>query len=125
MVAFGAVAAARPDALMRKLSAMPTEASKKNGNDAYRIACDRVMSHVIRLVQAKGVPVGVDIDPGLRQLGTGRMRSDPDVHHIELTYGRRTRLVSVDHDTFMEAEFFRTLVLHQIEAAINELASRA
>jgi hypothetical protein len=125
MVAFGAVAATRPDAVMRKLFAMPTEASKKNGNDAYSVACDRVLSHVIPLVQAKGVPVGVDIDPGLRQLATGRMRFDPVVHHIELTYGRRTRLVSVDHDTFMEVEFFRTLVLHQIEAAINELASRA
>jgi len=31
--------------------------------------------------------------------------------------------VPVDHDTFMEAEFFRTLVLHLIEAAIDELAS--
>ena len=104
---------------------MPTEASMKNRNDAYRVACERVMSHVIPLVQARGVPVGVDIYPGLRQSGAGRMRSDPVVHQIELTYGRRTRLVSVEHNTFMEAEFFRTLVLHQIAAAIDELASGA
>jgi hypothetical protein len=122
MVAFAAATARRPDAVMRKLSAMPIEVSKKNGNDAYRVACERVMSHVIPLVQARGVPVGVDIYPGLRQLA---MRSGPLVHQIELTYGRRTRLVSVDHHTFMEAELFRTLVLHQIEAAIDELASRA
>ena len=88
--------------------------------DAYIVACSRVMTDVMGLVRARGILIGVDIDPGLRQLGG---RSDPVVHQIELTYGGRTRLVPVDHETFMNAEFFKTLVLHQIEAAINELAS--
>ena len=88
--------------------------------DAYIIACGRVMTDVMGLVRARGILIGVDIDPGLRQSGTGR--SEPTVHQIELTYGRRTRLVSVDHETFMDEEFFRTLILHQVESAIDELA---
>ena len=95
---------------------MPPDYPKKNGHDAYLMARGRVMTDVMGLVRARGILVGVDIDPGRRP-------SQPVVHQIELTYGRRTRLVPVDHDTFMEAEFFRTLILHQIEKAIDELAS--
>jgi len=73
------------------------------------------MTDVMGLIRARGILIGVDIDRG--------STPDPVVHQIELTYGRRTRLISVDHDTFMDAEFFRTLVLHQLEAAIDELAS--
>ena len=32
------------------------------------------------------------------------------------------RVIAVDHDTFMNAEFFKTLVLHQVQAVIAELA---
>ena len=93
---------------------MPANHPKKNGHDPYLVACSRVMTDVMGLVRARGILIGVDID---------RDRvPDPVVHQIELTYGRRTRLISVDHDTFMNAEFFRTLVLHQLEAAIDELA---
>lgn len=106
---------------------MSPDNPKGNGHHAYRVACDRIMTDVMGLVRARGILIGVDIDPGLRQLrlGTDRRRYDLVVHQIELTYGRRTRLVPVDHETFMEAEFFRTLVLHQIEAAIDELARGA
>jgi hypothetical protein len=93
---------------------MPADYPNKKGHDPYLVACSRVMTDVMRLVRARGILIGVDID-------RGRM-PDPVSHQIELTYGRRTRLISVDHDTFMDAEFFRTLILHQLEAAIGELA---
>jgi len=32
--------------------------------------------------------------------------------------------VEVDHETFVDAEFFRRLVLHQIQVAIDELAGQ-
>jgi hypothetical protein len=99
----------------RTLRTMPADYPKGNGHDRYLAACSRVLTDVMGLVRARGILIGVDID-------RGRM-PDPVVHQIELTYGRRTRLISVDHDTFMDAEFFRTLVLHQLEAAIDELAS--
>ena len=99
----------------RTLRTMPADYAKKNGHDPYLVACSRVMTDVMGLVRARGILIGVDID-------RGRM-PEPVVHQIELTYGRRTRLISVDHDTFMDAEFFRTLVLHQLEAAIDEMAS--
>jgi hypothetical protein len=47
------------------------------------------------------------------------------MHQILLTYCRSRRLVPVDHETFMDEEFFRTLVPHQIQAAIEELALSA
>ena len=93
---------------------MPADYPKRNGHDPYLVACDRVMTDVMGVVRARGVLIGVNIDPG---------RAPLDFHQIQLTYGRRTRLVPVDHDIFMNAEFFRTLVLHQIESAIDELAS--
>jgi hypothetical protein len=95
---------------------MTPPATSNVHRDAYIVACGRVMTDVMGLVRARGILIGVDIDPG-------RGRSEPVVHQIELTYGRRTRLVSVDHDTFMNDEFFKTLVLHQVQAAIEELAS--
>src|SRR4029450_5432069 len=98
----------------RTLRAMPADHPKKNGHDPYLVACSRVMTDVMGLVRARGLLIGVEID-------RGRM-PDALVHQIELTYGRRTRLMSVDHDTFMDAEFFRTLVLHQLAARIDELA---
>jgi hypothetical protein len=93
---------------------MPPADAKKVSHDPYIVACSRIMTDVMGLVRARGVLIGVDIDPG---------RAPLDFHQIQLTYGRRTRLVAVDHDVFMNAEFFRTLVLHQIESAIYELAS--
>ena len=60
----------------------------------------------------------MEVDPG-------RAPAAVVAHQIRLTYGLRTRLVSVDHETFMDEEFFRTLVLHQLQAAIEELAMSA
>jgi hypothetical protein len=58
---------------------------------------------------------------------TPRRGAGPEVitntHQIVLTYGRATRAVTVDHETFMDEEFFKTLVLHQMEAAIEQVAS--
>ena len=61
--------------------------------------------------------MSVEVDPG-------RPPSQPsiDTHKIHLTYRGVTCVVAVDHDTFMNAEFFRTLVLHQVKAVIAELA---
>jgi hypothetical protein len=60
------------------------------------------------------VSVEVDSDP-----------ASSERQQVQLTYGCSRRIVMVDHETFMDEEFFRTLVLHQIEAAINELAGSA
>jgi hypothetical protein len=94
---------------------MTDDAAKRKGYE-YLAACDRVTGHAVRLIEARGVAVSVDIDP---------VNSSPylAIHHIQLTHGRATRTIAVDHDTFMDDEFFRTLVLHQIEAAIGELTS--
>jgi hypothetical protein len=64
--------------------------------------------------------MSLDIDPG-------RAPFEPitDTHQIQLICRGKTRVVTVDHDTFMDPEFFRTLVVHQIEAAIDELAAAA
>ena len=93
--------------------------ANKNGY-AYLAACDRVMEQAVQLVRARGIAASIDIDSG---------RTSPEVvpaaHEIQLTYGRSRRVVTVDHDTFMDPEFFRTLVLHQIQAAVEELAASA
>ena len=53
----------------------------------------------------------------------GRLDSQAitDAHQIQLTSRDSTRTVSVDHDAFMDASFFRKLVLHEVNAAIAEL----
>ena len=60
----------------------------------------------------------MEVDPG-------RAHSEVVVHRIQLTYGRSTRVLEVDHDTFMDPEFFSTLVLHQLHAVVDELAGSA
>ena len=96
---------------------MPTEASQKNGY-AYIAARVRVESHIAQLAQARGIELIVNTDPG-------GVSTELVAHQIRLTYGRSTRIMAVDHDTFMDEEFFRTLVLYQLEAVVNELASAA
>ena len=98
---------------------MPPDDSSKNGHD-YMAACDRVLHHVVELVHARGIAVSLDVDPG-----RAPFEVVTHTHQIQLTYGRSRRTVTVDHETFMDEEFFRTLVLHQLEAAIEELASGA
>jgi hypothetical protein len=98
---------------------MADDTAKLNGH-AYLAACDRALDQTVRLVYARGIAATVDIDPG-------RAPSEPvtDSHQIRLTYRGKTRAVPVDHETFMDEEFFRTLVLHQLKAAIDELAASA
>ena len=98
---------------------MSPDVSKLNGQ-AYVAACDRVLHQVVDLVNARGIEVSLDIDPG-----RAPFEVITDTHQIQLTYGRSVRVVSVDHETFMNEEFFRTLVLHQLKNAIEELASGA
>jgi len=95
---------------------MASAHSKKNGHN-YMAACDRVLHHVVELVHARGIEVSLDLDPG-----RAPFEVITDTHQIQLTCGRSVRIVSVEHETFMDPEFFRTLVLHQLEKAINELA---
>ena len=96
---------------------MSNVSSGKNGY-AYIAARTRVESHIAQLAEARRIQVIVDVDPG-------RGSSEVVSHQLQLTYGRSTRIMAVDHETFMDEEFFRTLVLHQLEAAIDELASPA
>ena len=87
---------------------------------AYLAARSRVLSEVIYLVQARGVGVSIDVDP--HQSTSEELVTS---HKVELTYKRSTRTVEIDHETFMDEEFFRTLVLPQREKAIDTLASDA
>jgi hypothetical protein len=66
---------------------------------------------------SRGVGVSIDVDP--HQSTSEELVTS---HKIELTYKRSTRVVEIDHETFMDEEFFRTLILRQLEAAIDELA---
>jgi len=99
---------------------MPSAANRNIHHDAYVIACGRVMTDVMGLIRAQGLAVSVDIDPG-----RAPSESTTDPHKIHLTYEHLACAVAVDHETFVSGEFFRTLVLHQIEAAIKELALSA
>ena len=92
--------------------------SKQLKGHAYFAARDRVLTSVVRLVHARGTPVSVDVDPG-----RAPSQAIIDTHHIKLTYGGSTRTIEVDHDTFMSPEFFKTLVLHQVQA-IEDLAGQ-
>ena len=89
--------------------------SNKNSQD-YLAACDRVLRHVDELAHARGIKTRLDIDPDREVIING-------FHQLQLTCGRFRRVVSIDHEVFMDEEFFRTLVLHQIEAAMNDLAA--
>ena len=85
---------------------------------AYIAARERAEYLVAQLAEAHGIQVDVAVDPD-------GVPSPLVAHRVQLTYGRSSRVVTVDHDTFMDEEFFRTLVLHQIQAAIDELAGSA
>ena len=96
---------------------MSPQAKHINGF-AYIAARERAEHLVAQLAEAQRIQVNVDIDPD-------GVPSTLVAHQVQLTYGRFTRVVTVDHDTFMDPEFFRTLVLHQIQAAIDELVRLA
>ena len=98
----------------------PPRAAPKVNSHAYLAARARVITRVGRLALAHGIALSVDIDPE-----RAPFEVVADTHLIQLTYGRNTRVVTVDHDTFINEEFFRTLVLHQLETAIAELAASA
>ena len=91
--------------------------SGKNGY-AYIAARARVENRVPQLAEARGMAVSVDIDPT-------RASSGLVAHQIQLTYGRSRRVVAVDHETFIDEEFFWTLVVHQLQDVIEEPASAA
>jgi hypothetical protein len=82
---------------------------------AYLVARARVENQIIQLAKARGICVRVEVDL--------KPASSEGGHQIQLTHGRCRRTVTVDHETFMDEEFFRTLVLHQLAAAIDELAA--
>jgi hypothetical protein len=81
---------------------------------AYVAALARIEDQILNLTKVRGISVSVVVDVS---------PAPSEGHQILLRYGRRTRFVSVDHKTFMDEEFFRTLVLHQMQAAIEELAA--
>jgi hypothetical protein len=96
---------------------MPSEASENNTH-AYLASCARVESQIGRLARARGIALTVAIDPGRASYA-----ALSGSHQIELEYAHRRWIVAVDHDTFMDDEFFKTLVLHHLPAAIDDLAS--
>jgi hypothetical protein len=58
------------------------------------------MQHAVRLVEARGRAASVDIDPG-RALS----EAVANTHEVHVAYGLHKRVVSVDHDTFMDDAF--------------------
>ena len=82
---------------------------------AYVAALARIEDQILKLTKVPGISVSVEVDDP----------TPPEVHQIQLTCGRSRRVVPVDHETFMSEELFRTLVLHQLQTAIEELAASA
>jgi hypothetical protein len=102
---------------MSRVDPMPSKAPKNN-TYAYLASCARVERQIARLAQARGIALTVEIDPGRASYA-----ALSGSHQIELAYAHRKWIVAVDHDTFMDDEFFKTLVLHHLPAAIHDLAS--
>jgi hypothetical protein len=94
--------------------------SSKLRRNAYVAVCGRVMTDVMGVVRAQRLGVGIDIDPGHVPFEMIAIH----IHKIRITYGRAKRVIAIDHDRFMSAEFFRTLVLPQVRMAIEELGAR-
>ena len=94
---------------------MLSAASEKSGHPSLA-ARMRVENHVAKLAQARRISVTVEVDPG-------RAYSGLVAHQIQLTCGCSTRVMAVDHETFMHEEFFRTLVIRQLQDEVEELAS--
>ena len=92
-----------------------TFATKFEGEDldACLAARARVENQILELAKVRGISVSVEVDSALVWT---------EGHRIQIRCGRATRTVAVDHETFVDEEFFRTLVLHQIAAVIDKLA---
>ncbi len=98
------------------MSKVPEASPADRNGYAYLAARARVENQILQLAKARGISVRVEVDPDT---------ASSEGHRIHLSYGRSTRVVAVDHETFMDEEFFRTLVLHQLQAAIEDLAASA
>ena len=84
----------------------------------YLLARRRIETYVAKLATEQSVSVKLEVDPH------SPTKAVTSAHAIALTVGNRTRLLSVDHETFVEDdEFVSVFFLPQIKAAIEELAS--
>jgi len=84
----------------------------------YLLARRRIETYVAKLAVEHSVSIKLEVDPGIPS------KAATSAHAIALTVGNRTRLLSVDHETFVEDdEFVSVFFLPQIKAAIEELAS--
>jgi hypothetical protein len=102
---------------MSRVYGTPSGAAEKNTH-AYLVSCARVEKQIGRLARARGIALTVAIDPGRAPYA-----ALSGSHKIELKYAQRRWIVAVDHDTFMDDEVFKTLVLDHLPAAIDNLAS--
>jgi len=87
---------------MGRYSVTPSATSRGDDPVAYLAACSRVMQRAVRLVEARGLAAGVDIDPDRTP-----SEAHADIHETHVAYGRGKPVVSVDHDTFTRGVFFR------------------
>jgi len=84
----------------------------------YLLARRRIERFVAELAVERGVPVRVEVDPYTR---TEKLTT---MHAVALTLGNHTRILSVDHTTFLETDdFVGVFFLPQIQAAVDQLAS--
>ena len=82
--------------------------------EAHAVAFVRLERHVAALARAKGIEVSVEVD----------LERETAVHHIKLRNGHGAVVVPVDESMFIDTDdFFDVLVLPQINAALNKLAT--
>jgi len=89
---------------------------EEEDQDAYLVAHARVKSQILQLGEARGITVSVEVDSG---------SASSQGYQIQVRCGRRTHTIAVDHETFVDEEFFGTLVLHQIAAVMDKLSEPA
>ena len=89
---------------------------EEEDQDAYLVAHARVKSQILQLGEARGITVSVEVDSG---------SASSQGYQIQVRCGRRTDTIAVDHETFVDEEFFGTLVLHQIAAVMDKLSDPA
>jgi hypothetical protein len=85
----------------------------------YPAACRRIEDYVSDLARDMGVTVTVEVDPDHSE------EVVTSTHSIGLSLGRHRHVVAIDHRSFVENdEYVGNFVLPQIQAAVEEMASR-
>jgi hypothetical protein len=86
--------------------------------DAYQTASTRIRRYIGLLAHAKGLPVTMEVGPGLA--GTVM----PATHTVTLCVRKRETVLHIDNASFMQSdELFRVTLLPRLSEAIDTLAA--